>query len=287
MTEEEFLQSLAIQGAARPDSFSGMNPGFRAGLYNMLSAAPPDIAGQIKVKSGYRSVARQRELWEQALKKYGSPSAARKWVAPPGNSQHNLGFASDLSYASDAARKWAHENAGKYGLSFPLANENWHIELAGARNKGGPRGLAVLDKGLTLTSGNEGARALRDAAALQPAVPPMGDKAPELPASISVESASRPAADPTIGDRLRKSILGDEMAGKLATLTAPATATTPAGPLNNVAGIFGAFMPKSAPRQPDPIQSIIPSVDNDIAQRSQGAQQLMAQLLSSRKRSRG
>lgn len=35
------------------------------------------------------------------------------------------------------ARAWVHANASKYGLSFPLGNEPWHIELATAR--GGPQ----------------------------------------------------------------------------------------------------------------------------------------------------
>jgi len=55
-------------------------------------------------------------------------------VAPPGNSQHNRGNAADLGYSSDAARQWAHANAGKFGLSFPLANEDWHIEDSAARS---------------------------------------------------------------------------------------------------------------------------------------------------------
>jgi hypothetical protein len=57
-------------------------------------------------------------------------------VAPPGNSQHNHGNAADLGYLSPDALEWAHTNAGKYGLAFPLKNENWHIELAGARGGG-------------------------------------------------------------------------------------------------------------------------------------------------------
>jgi len=131
----DFWSQYATQGAMRPDSFTGMNEQFRTNLQRMFSDAPPEIAKSLRVKSGYRSPERQAELWAGALKKYGSPAAARKWVAPPGNSQHNKGNASDLSYASEEARKWAHANAANYGLAFPLSNENWHIELAGARGK--------------------------------------------------------------------------------------------------------------------------------------------------------
>lgn len=130
----------AVGGATRPDSFSGMNADFSGALQSLFAGAPEEIRANLRVGSGFRSPERQTELWNQALQKYGSPEAARKWVAPPGRSQHNHGNAADLKYLNDAARQWVHANAGNYGLSFPLANENWHVELAGARgghNHGG------------------------------------------------------------------------------------------------------------------------------------------------------
>jgi hypothetical protein len=57
-------------------------------------------------------------------------------VAPPGHSNHNHGLAADLGFGSDAARKWVHDNAAKYGLGFPLSNEDWHIEPISARQAG-------------------------------------------------------------------------------------------------------------------------------------------------------
>jgi hypothetical protein len=121
-------------GATRPDSFSGMTPDFSSALTNMFASAPPGIQRQLGVSSGYRSPARQAQLYQQALQKYGSPAAARQWVAPPGNSQHNKGNAADLKYLSPQAKSWVKENAPSYGLSFPLGNEPWHIELSTARN---------------------------------------------------------------------------------------------------------------------------------------------------------
>lgn len=130
----------AVGGATRPDSFSGMNPQFNTALEQMFAAAPPEIRDQLRVTSGYRSPERQAQLWEEALAKYGSEEAARQWVAPPGRSQHNHGNAADLRYLDPSAREWAHANAGNFGLSFPLANEDWHIELAGARGNAAPHG---------------------------------------------------------------------------------------------------------------------------------------------------
>lgn len=105
----------------------GLNKQFESALNRLIK----DSGGRIKVTSGYRSVERQTQLWNAALKKYGSPEAARKWVAPPGKSNHNHGLAADI--AGD--KKWAHANAAKYGLVFPLANEDWHIEPINARAK--------------------------------------------------------------------------------------------------------------------------------------------------------
>lgn len=125
--------AYAVGGATRPDSFSGMAPDFNAALQRMLMEAPDEVRSAFKVSSGYRSNERQAQLWQEALAKYGSADEARKWVAPPGNSQHNHGNAADLKFMSPAAKAWVHANAGRYGLAFPLSNEDWHIELASAR----------------------------------------------------------------------------------------------------------------------------------------------------------
>lgn len=129
----DLLQPFLVGGATRPDAISGMDSRFSSALSQMFAAAPPEIQHNMRVMSGYRSPEVQAGLWANALKKYGSPEAARKWVAPPGHSMHNKGFASDLRYLDPAATKWAHDNASKFGLAFPLANENWHVELAGQR----------------------------------------------------------------------------------------------------------------------------------------------------------
>lgn len=117
--------------AARPDSFSGMADPFQQALARMLHEAPAEV--KLGITSGYRSPVVQQRLWEEALAKYGSEAEARKWVAPPGKSQHNHGNAADLEYMSPAAQEWVHANAERYGLAFPLSNEAWHVELAGAR----------------------------------------------------------------------------------------------------------------------------------------------------------
>eukprot|EP00913_Durusdinium_trenchii_P021275 g19988.t1 len=124
-----------LAGGKDARHITGMSSSFEGKLTAMFAALPKELAGQIKINSGYRSEERQQQLWNDALRKYGSVAEARKWVAPPGKSQHNAGNAADLGYGSDAARQWAHANASKFGLSFPLSNEAWHIEDADARGK--------------------------------------------------------------------------------------------------------------------------------------------------------
>jgi hypothetical protein len=116
---------------------SGINPDFLSRLEQLRRALPNNLGAQIGIKSGYRSPQHQADLYARAVQKYGSPQAARKWVAPPGHSQHNRGMAIDLSYGSPEAMRAAHEMAGQYGLVFPMNYENWHIEPAGARGGAG------------------------------------------------------------------------------------------------------------------------------------------------------
>jgi D-alanyl-D-alanine dipeptidase len=89
--------------------------------------------------SGYRSSAHQARLWQRALQKYGSPSEARKWVAPPGGSAHQSGRAIDLYLGSSndsrnvarlrrtPAYQWMVKNARRFGF-YPYEREPWHWE---------------------------------------------------------------------------------------------------------------------------------------------------------------
>jgi hypothetical protein len=104
-------------------------------LANMVADMPENLRAKFQINSGFRSPERQAELFAAAVKKYGSEEAARKWVAPPGNSMHNHGKAADLNMNGDpAVKEWLHANAAKYGLGFPMSHEPWHIEALDARS---------------------------------------------------------------------------------------------------------------------------------------------------------
>lgn len=123
-----------VGGGTRPDAMTGLQEPFRNALTQMFMAAPEDVRNSLRIMSAYRSPEIQAQLWQAALDKYGSPEAARKWVAPPGNSFHNKGLAVDFSYLDPSAREWAHANAGNFNLHFPMSWEPWHIEYVGTRD---------------------------------------------------------------------------------------------------------------------------------------------------------
>lgn len=144
MSGTEALESFdwsnyATGGATRPDSFSGMDPNMQRNLAAFLMAADSELGPGLQVYSGYRSPELQASLYENALDKYGSEEAARKWVAPPGRSQHNFGRAADLRFngtrldQDPRAAAWVRANAPRYGLAVPMSWEPWQVELAGAR----------------------------------------------------------------------------------------------------------------------------------------------------------
>jgi hypothetical protein len=103
--------------------YDGMDNEFARRLRAFIEAS----GGRIGVGSGYRSIEEQTALWE-ASDKSG-------WlVAPPGKSNHNHGVAADLSYLTGDAVEWAHNNAARFGLTFPMYWEDWHIEPIGVRD---------------------------------------------------------------------------------------------------------------------------------------------------------
>jgi hypothetical protein len=144
-----------VGGATRPDAMTGLDPAFATSLAAMFQSAPPEIRQNLRITSAYRSPEVQARLWEQALAKYGSPEAARKWVAPPGHSQHNRGTAVDfgnaqgglLRDANSPEARWLAENAGNFGLAVPMSWEPWQIEPAGARGGAAPASSQPLSFG--------------------------------------------------------------------------------------------------------------------------------------------
>ena len=108
-------------------SHGGLHPLLAQAVQRLVAASN----SRVGVISGYRSTARQRVLWEAALRRYGSADRADDWVARPGYSMHERGLAVDLS--GDLELAAALVNRLRLPLHRPLPNEPWHFELTGSR----------------------------------------------------------------------------------------------------------------------------------------------------------
>lgn len=125
--------------------------GYNIYFYNRLKkfvddakAEGHDIRMSTSEYGAWRPLENQEYFWNcYQTKKCNNGNLA----AYPGRSNHGWGIASDLSYGSgshgrQAALYWAHDNASKYGLEFPLCQnirgycqENWHIEPTDLKSK--------------------------------------------------------------------------------------------------------------------------------------------------------
>lgn len=121
-------------------------------LQDMFDAALSDGVDLV-VRSGYRSEEEQKALMINKIGEFRSAGFSRneakekalKWVAMPGTSEHQLGFAVDVNAENgttdEKAYKWLSENAHKYGfiLRYPddksditgITYEPWHFRYVG------------------------------------------------------------------------------------------------------------------------------------------------------------
>ena len=92
-------------------------------------AAAAKDGQKIYIASGFRTLERQKYLFANAVKKYGSESEAAKWVAPPYVSHHPWGLAIDVNYPNEpVGAGWLEINGAKFGLCRVYENEWWHFE---------------------------------------------------------------------------------------------------------------------------------------------------------------
>jgi LAS superfamily LD-carboxypeptidase LdcB len=83
----------------------------------------------IYIVSGYRTLNRQKTLFANAIRRYGSVKEASKWVAPPEVSHHPWGTAIDVNYPDEPiGAGWLEINGSKFGLCRVFENEWWHFE---------------------------------------------------------------------------------------------------------------------------------------------------------------
>jgi len=97
--------------------------------FKAAQAAAKKDGQALYIASGYRSLDRQRVLFAQAVRKYGSAKEASKWVSPPLISHHPWGVAIDVNYPDEpVGAGWLEVNGSKFGLCRVFDNEWWHFE---------------------------------------------------------------------------------------------------------------------------------------------------------------
>jgi hypothetical protein len=97
--------------------------------FKAAQAAAKKDGQALYIASGFRSLSRQKTLFAQAVKKYGTAAEASKWVAPPLVSHHPWGVAIDVNYPNEpVGAGWLEINGSKFGLCRVFENEWWHFE---------------------------------------------------------------------------------------------------------------------------------------------------------------
>ncbi len=152
----------ARYGPPKPTSPYGLDLAANQALKKMTAAAKKDGV-KIVVRSGYRSYATQKQVYNNALRNYPSVASAKRYNAPPGASEHQTGLGVDLwdgvtwslPMANTATGKWLHKHCHEYGfvLRYPkgkekltgYAYEPWHFRYVGTAV------AAKFGKGNTLT----------------------------------------------------------------------------------------------------------------------------------------
>lgn len=119
-------------------------------LMEMLEAAKEENWDQLpSVVSGYRTQEKQQSLYDDKIEEFceqgyspeEATDMAKQWVAVPGYSEHQLGFAVDINGATYDLYFWLQENSYKYGFIFRYpgdktditgtAEEVWHYRYVG------------------------------------------------------------------------------------------------------------------------------------------------------------
>lgn len=152
---EDFGVELAnIDNSKDPKQFDARAVKY---LKDMINDMKKDGNTKIWCQSTYRSVKRQKELYNASVQKYLKQGKTQEeadkltleYINRPGGSDHNLGLAVDFNYvdnsfAKTSEYKWLLKNAENYGfvLRYPedkedktkIAYESWHWRYVGEEN---------------------------------------------------------------------------------------------------------------------------------------------------------
>lgn len=147
--DDDRLRAIAWDSAAPPDypvTIDGAPVGWndRVGFAAMFTAAEEEAGVQLYVVSGFRDLARQRELFESYAEAEGDPAIAAVYSAWPAHSEHQLGTTADVGYVEDGAQidpfaplaadlhwtpafQWIRANAHRFGIVTTYAPDRVHV----------------------------------------------------------------------------------------------------------------------------------------------------------------
>ena len=136
---------IASYSSGQTQRFEYLHPDAAKALKKMISAARDDRIWIVPI-SAFRSLERQKKLFEKAITRRGSEEQAARFSAPPSFSEHHTGYAVDLGdghspnldFSTDFSKTpafiWLNQHATDFGfeMSFPPDNsqgisyEPWH-----------------------------------------------------------------------------------------------------------------------------------------------------------------
>jgi LAS superfamily LD-carboxypeptidase LdcB len=96
-----------------------------ARAFRAMASAARKSGVELAIHSGYRSYAKQAELYREYRKGHGN------LAAPPGFSNHESGRALDIYITDHRAYDWLREHASRYGFHRTVPGEAWHWEYLG------------------------------------------------------------------------------------------------------------------------------------------------------------
>ncbi|MFI8933331.1 D,D-peptidase/D,D-carboxypeptidase VanY-N [Streptomyces sp. NPDC053474] len=108
------------------EDLTGLTDGARAAFTAARAEALWRHGQLIGLTSGYRDPLVQQRLFDEEVRRVGSPAAARMLVLPPAESRHVKGTALDVRPFEGA--RWLEEHGARYDLYRIYDNEWWHFE---------------------------------------------------------------------------------------------------------------------------------------------------------------
>lgn len=100
-----------------------------AKAFRTMAKAASKHGVDLRIRSGFRSYAKQARLYKQYRKGQGN------LAAPPGYSNHESGRALDLNVSDHKAFDWLQSHGATYGFHRTVPGEAWHWEYLGDEDK--------------------------------------------------------------------------------------------------------------------------------------------------------